>query len=74
MNVAAEFLEAAARYHGDRPALVAGDRRRTFRPWLQALCREAIAPYKVPESVEFLPTLPKNPTGKILKKDLRLRH
>ena len=38
---------------------------------LQALCRAAIAPYKVPETVAFIATLPKNPTGKILKKDLR---
>ena len=38
---------------------------------LQALCRGAIAPYKMPERVEFVAALPKNPTGKILKKDLR---
>lgn len=40
---------------------------------LQALCRGAIAPYKVPERVEFVAALPKNPTGKILKKELRGR-
>ena len=40
---------------------------------LQELCRAAIAPYKVPEHVAFIPALPKNPTGKILKKDLRGR-
>jgi long-chain acyl-CoA synthetase len=40
---------------------------------LQALCREAVASYKVPEQVEFVDALPKNPTGKILKKELRLR-
>jgi len=40
---------------------------------LQALCRAAIADYKVPGRIEFLPALPKNPTGKILKKDLRAR-
>lgn len=40
---------------------------------LQALCREAIASYKVPEAIEFLDALPKNPTGKILKKELRRR-
>ena len=38
---------------------------------LQALCRAAIADYKVPGRIEFLTALPKNPTGKILKKDLR---
>jgi len=40
---------------------------------LQALCRHAVASYKVPETVEFLAALPKNPTGKILKKELRAR-
>jgi len=40
---------------------------------LQSLCRDAIAPYKVPEAVEFIAALPKNPTGKILKKELRER-
>lgn len=38
---------------------------------LQVLCRDKMAPYKVPESVQFVPSLPKSPTGKILKKDLR---
>lgn len=38
---------------------------------LRALCRERLAGYKVPEAVEFIPGLPKNPTGKILKKELR---
>jgi long-chain acyl-CoA synthetase len=38
---------------------------------LIALCRERIAGYKVPVAVEFLPALPKSPTGKILKKELR---
>jgi long-chain acyl-CoA synthetase len=40
---------------------------------LQALCRDAISPYKVPEEIEFIAALPKNPTGKILKKELRAR-
>lgn len=40
---------------------------------LQALCREALASYKVPEAVEFIDALPKSPTGKILKKELRGR-
>jgi long-chain acyl-CoA synthetase len=38
---------------------------------LAELCRGRIAGYKVPALVEFLPALPKSPTGKILKKDLR---
>jgi long-chain acyl-CoA synthetase len=39
---------------------------------LREFCREKIASYKVPEAVEFVDSLPKNPAGKILKKDLRL--
>ena len=40
---------------------------------LRALCRQALAAYKVPEQVEFIDALPKNPTGKVLKKELRRR-
>jgi long-chain acyl-CoA synthetase len=36
-----------------------------------AHCREHLAAYKVPRSVEFLDELPKSPIGKILRKDLR---
>jgi long-chain acyl-CoA synthetase len=49
-----------------------------LRPGLSAtaeelieVCRGRVAPYKVPVVVEFLPALPKSPTGKILKKNLR---
>lgn len=38
---------------------------------LIAFARERIAAYKVPKSVEFIDALPRNPSGKILKKDLR---
>jgi acyl-CoA synthetase (AMP-forming)/AMP-acid ligase II len=34
-------------------------------------CRERLAHYKSPSSVVFLDALPRNPTGKILKRDLR---
>jgi acyl-CoA synthetase (AMP-forming)/AMP-acid ligase II len=33
--------------------------------------RERIAGYKVPRSVDFVDALPRNPTGKILKRELR---
>jgi acyl-CoA synthetase (AMP-forming)/AMP-acid ligase II len=36
-----------------------------------ALCKENLAAYKRPRSVDFVKELPKNPTGKILKKILR---
>jgi fatty-acyl-CoA synthase len=34
-------------------------------------CRSVLAPYKVPKHVVILDRLPKNPSGKILKRDLR---
>jgi long-chain acyl-CoA synthetase len=53
--------------------VVLNEGARTTAEELQALCRAAVADYKVPGRVEFIAALPKNPTGKILKKDLRAR-
>jgi len=36
-------------------------------------CKQRLASYKAPKSVEFVDALPKNPAGKILKRELRLR-
>lgn len=36
--------------------------------------RSRMAVYKAPRFVEFIDALPKNPTGKILKRELRARH
>jgi len=36
-----------------------------------AFCKERLAAYKYPRIVEFLEALPKGPTGKILKRELR---
>jgi fatty-acyl-CoA synthase len=38
-----------------------------------ALCRNNLAPFKVPKGIVFLEELPKTPSGKILKRDLRVR-
>ena len=38
---------------------------------LIAFCREHLAHYKCPKSVDIIDALPRNPTGKILKRDLR---
>ena len=38
---------------------------------LIAFAREKIAGYKVPKSVDFVDQLPRNPSGKLLKKDIR---
>jgi long-chain acyl-CoA synthetase len=39
---------------------------------IQQFIRERLADYKVPKRVVILPSLPRNATGKILKKDLRV--
>lgn len=38
---------------------------------LQAFCKERLAAYKYPRFIEIVPELPKGPTGKILKRELR---
>jgi acyl-CoA synthetase (AMP-forming)/AMP-acid ligase II len=38
---------------------------------LSEFCRSRLASFKRPESIEFIEALPKNPLGKILRKDLR---
>jgi len=38
---------------------------------LQAFCKDRLAAYKYPRIVEIIDTLPKGPTGKILKRELR---
>ena len=37
-------------------------------------CRDNISHYKAPKSVEFVEDLPKNPQGKILKKEIRKKY
>ncbi len=34
-------------------------------------CRAHLAKYKVPKQVDFLEALPRNPSGKVLKRELR---
>ncbi|MBA4418816.1 MAG: long-chain fatty acid--CoA ligase [Syntrophus sp. (in: bacteria)] len=41
---------------------------------LVAFCRERLAKYKAPKTVEFMESLPKNPAGKILKRELREKY
>jgi len=40
---------------------------------LQEFCRERLASFKRPEAIAFIDTLPKNPLGKILRKELQAR-
>jgi len=41
---------------------------------LIAACRERLAGYKCPKSVDFVDELPRLPTGKLLKRELRQRY
>ena len=41
---------------------------------LIAFARERLAGYKLPRSVEFVDELPRTPSGKVLKRELRERH
>jgi fatty-acyl-CoA synthase len=36
-----------------------------------AYTRERIAGYKLPKSIDFIAALPRNPTGKVLRRELR---
>jgi fatty-acyl-CoA synthase len=37
-------------------------------------CRSRLAHYKCPQSIEFCESLPKTATGKILKRELRIKY
>jgi len=39
-----------------------------------SFCKEHIAHYKAPKTVEFVESLPKNPQGKILKREIRSKY
>ncbi|MGH2587290.1 MAG: AMP-binding enzyme, partial [Dehalococcoidia bacterium] len=39
-----------------------------------AFCRTKLGGYKLPRSVEFVASLPRNPAGKVLKRELRERY
>jgi len=41
---------------------------------LIAFCKKSLAGFKTPKSVEFVDSLPKNPAGKILKRELREKY
>ncbi len=40
---------------------------------LRAFCKLTLANFKCPKTIEFIDTLPRNPTGKVLKRELRAR-
>lgn len=54
-----------------KAVVVLGENAMVSEQDLIAHCRERLAGYKVPGHVAFVPVLPKGPTGKILKRELR---
>jgi fatty-acyl-CoA synthase len=54
--------------------VVLKENQRASETELLAFLRDRLAKFKVPRSVEFLPSLPKGGTGKILKKVLREKY
>jgi long-chain acyl-CoA synthetase len=52
-------------------ALILRERQAVSDGEILALCRQQLANFKVPARVRFVESLPKNPTGKILKRVLR---
>ena len=40
---------------------------------VRAWCKRSLADFKCPKAIEFLDALPRNPTGKVLKRELRAR-
>ncbi|WP_027963868.1 fatty acid--CoA ligase family protein [Halalkalibacillus halophilus] len=52
-------------------AFVVSDDESVTTEELQSLCAEQLAKYKLPKEINFLDELPKNTTGKILRRSLR---
>jgi long-chain acyl-CoA synthetase len=47
------------------------DARGVDAPELARWCRERLAPYKIPQYVEFRDMLPKSKVGKLLRREIR---
>ena len=54
-------------------AVVVRDGHTADEDEIVAHCRTHLAGYKTPKRVFFVDSLPKNPSGKLLKRDLRTR-
>ncbi len=50
------------------------EKRKATGDELMEFCKQHLARYKAPKSVEFVESLPKNPQGKILKRELRKKY
>lgn len=60
---------------GERLVAVVVPRGHAFDPEaVTAWAREQLAPYKIPRRYELVDELPRNPTGKVLKRELQARY
>lgn len=57
-----------------KAVVVLRDRESAEEREIIEFCRARLAPYKCPQSVDFVQALPRNPTGKVLKRELREPH
>jgi long-chain acyl-CoA synthetase len=70
----AAVIAIPSQQHGEEIKAVIAKRQgheSTTADEIIAYCREHLAAYKYPRTVEFRASLPKGPTGKILKRELR---
>jgi acyl-CoA synthetase (AMP-forming)/AMP-acid ligase II len=54
--------------------VVLKDKARATEKEIIDFCKERLSSYKKPTSVDFLEQLPRNPSGKVLKRELRERY
>jgi acyl-CoA synthetase (AMP-forming)/AMP-acid ligase II len=59
--------------HACAVVVTAGDTPIDFGEMTDYLVRANLSRHKLPEQLEFVDVLPRNPTGKVLKKDLRVQ-
>jgi long-chain acyl-CoA synthetase len=59
---------------GEKVKAIVEARAQTNEADIIAFCRENLAHYKCPTSVEFVARLPRDPNGKVRKRDLRERY
>ncbi len=62
-------------YYGEvvKACIVLKEGKKLDENFIVEFCKKNLAKYKVPKIIEFMDELPKNPTGKILKRVLRER-